>query len=105
MISLLLAAALAALSAAPSPAPADIVVQSSAARPAIERILRADNLDVDNLPAREVADTMADIPRGVAPLDFWQAYREHVRAWQDENESAAADEMDDLDAVSGSEGG
>jgi hypothetical protein len=63
--------------------PPDVVVRASAARPAIERILRADNLDVEHLPARDVADTMAEIARGGAPLDFWAAYQAHVRAWQD----------------------
>jgi hypothetical protein len=61
----------------------EVVVRASAARPAIERILNADNLDLDRLSMREVADTMDQIPRGRAPLDFWLAYRAHVRAWQD----------------------
>ena len=62
---------------------ADVVVQNSAAVPAIERILNADNLDVDRLSPRKVADTMAEIARGRAPGDFWAAYQQHVRAWQD----------------------
>ena len=62
---------------------AEIVVQNSAARPAIERILNADNLNVERLSPREVADTMAEISRGRAPSDFWAAYQRHVRAWQD----------------------
>jgi hypothetical protein len=62
---------------------AEIVVQNSAAGPAIERILNADNLDVERLSPREVADTMAESPRGRAPSDFWTAYQQHVRAWQD----------------------
>ena len=62
---------------------AEVVVQNSAAGPAIERILNADNLDVERLSPREVADTMAQIPRGRAPGDFWTAYQQHVRAWQD----------------------
>ena len=61
----------------------ELVVRGSAAQPAIERILNADNLDVDRLSPREVADTMAEIPRGRAPGDFWIAYQKHVRAWQD----------------------
>ena len=61
----------------------EIIVRNSAARPAIERILNADNLDVDRLSPREVADTMAEIARGRAPSDFWAAYQRHVRAWQD----------------------
>lgn len=70
--------------AAPGHAQSDeVVVSASAARPAIERILHADNLDVERLSAREVADTMAEIPRGRAPAEFWIAYRAHVRAWQD----------------------
>ena len=58
-----------------------MVVRASAAKPAIERILNADNLDVERLSAREVADTMAEIPRGRAPSDFWNAYQAHVQAW------------------------
>jgi hypothetical protein len=61
----------------------EVVVTASAARPAIERILFADNLDLDRLSSREVADTMATITRGSAPLEFWLAYQAHVRAWQD----------------------
>jgi hypothetical protein len=61
----------------------EVVVQNSAAGPAIERILNADNLDTDRLSPREVADTMSEIPRGRAPGDFWTAYQLHVRAWQD----------------------
>jgi hypothetical protein len=61
----------------------DVVIQNSAAKPAIERILNADNLDVDRLSPREVAETIAEIPRGRAPGDFWNAYQLHVRAWQD----------------------
>lgn len=59
------------------------MVRASAARPAIQRILDADNLDVETLPAAEVAARMAAIPRGAAPADFWVAYRQHVRAWSD----------------------
>ena len=62
---------------------AEVVVQNSAAKPAIERILNADNLDLDRLSTREVADAMAQIQRGRAPVDFWNAYQLHVRAWQD----------------------
>ncbi len=61
----------------------DIIVQSSAARPAIQRILEADNLDIDRLPAGEVAARMREIGRGAAPREFWAAYQEHVRAWTD----------------------
>jgi hypothetical protein len=71
-----------AMQPAASPPP-EVVVRASAARPAIERILRADNLDVEHLPARDVADIMSDIPRGGAPIDFWTACQAHVRAWQD----------------------
>jgi hypothetical protein len=59
----------------------EVVVRSSAARPAIMRILEADNLDVERLPAAEVAAQMQEITRGAAPADFWKAYQEHVRAW------------------------
>ena len=59
-----------------------VVVQASAARPAIERILTADNLDVEELPAGEVAARMGEITRGAAPLEFWTAYQAHVRAWR-----------------------
>jgi hypothetical protein len=59
----------------------DIVVRRSAAQPAIERILKADNLDVDALAPREVAQQMQSIQQGAAPAAFWQAYRAHVRAW------------------------
>ena len=76
---------LASLAAQPvhSEPTAEIVVQNNAWVPAIERILIADNLDVERLSPREVADTMAEIPRGRAPADFWTAYQQHVRAWQD----------------------
>ena len=69
--------------APPLPREADVVVQSSAVRPAIMRILEADNLDIDRLPAVEVAGRMRDIERGAAPADFWAAYQAHVRAWSD----------------------
>jgi hypothetical protein len=78
----LCALALAGAMQPPASSP-DVVVRASAARPAIERILRADNLDVEHLPASDVADIMSEIPRGGAPLDFWTAYQAHVRAWQD----------------------
>jgi hypothetical protein len=61
----------------------DIIVRSSAARPAIQRILEADNLDIERLPAGEVAARMREIGRGAAPVEFWAAYQEHVRAWTD----------------------
>ena len=66
----------------PPSAPAEIVVLRSAAKPAIQRILRADNLDVERLPPRQVADRMEAIPQGAAPRDFWLAYQAHVRAWR-----------------------
>jgi len=62
--------------------PAEIVVRKSAAKPAIERILHADNIDVERLPPAEVADRMEEIPQGAAPRDFWLAYQAHVRAWR-----------------------
>ena len=65
-----------------------IVVRSSAARPAIQRILEADNLDI-GLPANEVAARMREIGRGAAPTEFWTAYQDHVRAWTDYAEAKA----------------
>lgn len=59
-----------------------IVVRQSAARPAIERILRADNIDVEELPPQEVAARMEEIVRGAAPAAFWAAYQAHVGAWR-----------------------
>jgi Ser/Thr protein kinase RdoA (MazF antagonist) len=61
----------------------DVVVSRSAAVPAIERILKADNLDVDGLAPQEIAAAMRDIRQGAAPRDFWIAYQAHVRAWSD----------------------
>ena len=61
----------------------DVVVSRSAAIPAIERILKADNLDVDELAPQEIATSMRDIRQGAAPRDFWIAYQAHVRAWSD----------------------
>src|SRR5687767_2363811 len=86
---LLFTLALLASQAAPPVKGDDVVVQSSAARPAIHRILEADNLDVDRLPADEVAARMQEIRRGVAPIDFWAAYQDHVRAWTDYAEAKA----------------
>ena len=60
----------------------EIVVEASTAREEIERILAADNLDLDALSPAEIAATMARIPRGRAPQDFWDRYQGHVRAWQ-----------------------
>jgi hypothetical protein len=70
----------------------EIVVRRSAAQPAIERILKADNLDIDRLSAREVSDRMKEIQQGASPDAFWQAYQAHVAAW--------TDYADALDAVS-----
>lgn len=61
----------------------DVVVTRSAAIPAIERILSADNLDLESLAPREVAERMEEIAQGAAPNDFWIAYRAHVEAWSD----------------------
>jgi hypothetical protein len=61
----------------------DVVVSRSAATPAIERILKADNLAVDDLAPQEIAAAMRDIRQGAAPRDFWIAYQAHVRAWSD----------------------
>ena len=61
----------------------DVVVSRSAAVPAIERILKADNLAVDDLAPQEIAAAKRDIRQGAAPRDFWIAYQAHVRAWSD----------------------
>ncbi|HEU0100601.1 MAG TPA: hypothetical protein VFQ67_17715 [Allosphingosinicella sp.] len=76
--------ALLALSGAPgaaAPEP-DIVVRGGIERAEIERILAADNVDTSRLSESEVADIVARVERGRAPLDFWLAYRAHVRAWE-----------------------
>ena len=64
------------------PASAEVTVRASAARPAIERILKADNLEVEQLAPQEVAAAMEAIGRSAAPADFWEAYQAHVRAWR-----------------------
>ena len=61
---------------------ATIIVRASRARPAIERILKADNLRVDLLSPAEVAARMEEIEQGAAPDDFWAAYQAQVRAWR-----------------------
>ncbi|GAA4021874.1 hypothetical protein GCM10022280_23080 [Sphingomonas swuensis] len=61
----------------------DVVVTRSAAVPAVERILKADNLDVETLSPQEIAAAMRDIRQGAAPRDFWVAYQAHVKAWND----------------------
>lgn len=61
---------------------APVVVRGSRARPAIERILKADNMRVDLLSPAEVAARMEEIEQGAAPDDFWTAYLAHVRAWR-----------------------
>ena len=61
----------------------DVVITRSAAIPAIERILKADNLDVDALSPQEIAAAMQGIRQGAAPRDFWDAYQAHVKAWTD----------------------
>lgn len=48
----------------------------------IERILEADNLDVERLTTDQILQTMRGIPRGRAPGDFWAAYEAHIRAWE-----------------------
>ena len=94
----------------PSPATAtdakraDIVVRGSAA-PAIRRILEADNLDVERLPAGEVAARMRDIGRGAAPAEFWTAYQDHVEAWTDYAAAKArARQWDPLQSDAGPDG-
>ena len=59
----------------------EITVRSSAARPSIERILKADDLDVERLSPREVAGRMKLIEQGAAPRRFWIAYQAHAKAW------------------------
>ena len=59
-----------------------IVVRGTAATVEIERILNADNLNTASISSGGVADTIAAIPRGNAPADFWNAYQAHVRAWR-----------------------
>ena len=86
---LLFVFSLLALQSAPAVKGEDIIVRSNAARPAIMRILEADNLDIERLPAGEVAARMREISRGVAPADFWAAYQDHVRAWSDYAEAKA----------------
>ncbi len=60
----------------------EIVVEAPLHRLEIERILEADNLDVDRMSPRKVAEAMASIPKGRAPDEFWARYQGHVRAWQ-----------------------
>ena len=59
----------------------EVVVRADVARSEIERILNADNLDREAMNPQDIADSLAAIPRGRAPDDFWQAYQEHVDAW------------------------
>jgi len=78
----LLTAALLALSAPAAAQEPEIVVEAPLHRTEIERILEADNLDLASTSPREVAESMARIPRGGAPDEFWARYQGHVRAWQ-----------------------
>ena len=83
MKSLLAAAfALAALATPAAAQEPEIIVEAPVHRLEIERILEADNLDLASLSPREVAETMARIPKGRAPDEFWARYQGHVRAWQ-----------------------
>jgi len=79
---LALSAALLALSAPVAAQESEIVVEAPLHRTEIERILEADNLDLASMTPREVAETMARIPRGRAPDEFWARYQGHVRAWK-----------------------
>jgi hypothetical protein len=93
---------LAVLASAPpvsAPVAQDVVVAASAAKPAIMRILEADNLDIETLPASEVAERMSEIRQGAAPAEFWIAYQAHVRAWQDYARAKARAQR--VDALSG----
>jgi hypothetical protein len=95
-----LAALPAIASAAPQPPSThddEIVVRGSVARAEIERILGADNLDTVARPPRDVADTMARIPRGRAPADFWRSYERHLDAW--EHFAQASDSPDDWERI------
>ena len=78
-VLMLLAAVPTAVAAAQAPGSA---APDATLRAEIERILEADNLDTSRLNPTEVAQTIASIPRGRAPEDFWRAYQDHVRAWQ-----------------------
>jgi hypothetical protein len=110
MILRFLALAFAAI-LVPAQAPAQqLVVQGDAARTEIERILNADNLDSNRLTPREIAETIAQIERGRAPEDFWNAYQIHVRAWarfaaaveraqRAQRESTLGEEMAELQAA------
>lgn len=79
---LVFAAALLALSAPAAGQEPEIVVEAPLHRTEIERILEADNLDLVSLTPHEVAETMARIPKGGAPDEFWARYQGHMRAWQ-----------------------
>ena len=92
------------LAAPPSGADASqpaIEVRASAAVPAIKRILAADHLDIDRLSSAEIAGRMEAIPRGAAPVAFWQAYQKHVAAWRtyaDAEARSRAGEPGDVEA-------
>lgn len=92
--------AVALLIVAPAPTgQQQVTVAASAARPAIMRILEADNLDVEALAASEVAARMGEITQGAAPREFWTAYQAHVRAWADYARAKA--KMRGADALTG----
>ena len=76
-----LSAALLVLAASAAAQEPEIVVEAPLHRTEIERILEADNLDLATMTPREVAETLARIPRGGAPDEFWARYQGHVRAW------------------------
>jgi hypothetical protein len=76
-----LSAALLVLAASAAAQEPEIVVEAPLHRTEIERILEADNLDLATMTPREVAETLARIPRGGAPDEFWARYQGPVRAW------------------------
>jgi hypothetical protein len=79
-------------------------VRGTQARQEIERILREDNLNTDQMTPREVADTMAAIARGRAPEDFWTAYQTHLQAWQRYADATEQSPRDQSESTFGNEG-
>ena len=81
-----------------------MTVRASAALPAIERILKADNIDIDRLSPAEVATRMEEIEQGAAPREFWAAYQVHVRAWRAYATALQASRSSDPRSLDGSAG-
>jgi len=99
MMTAKLIAALVLAGVPSAPMPQEVTVAASAARPAIMRILEADNLDVETLTASEVATRMDAIAQGAAPTEFWIAYRAHRSAWHDY--ARAKEKVRGADALTG----